>query len=1039
MRSTRIARLACVVLVGYALIAGAASLGAQTVTTGTLSGTAVDQQDAVLPGVSISAVHEPTGTRYDAVTDGEGRFRIPAVRVGGPYTIAASLSSFRDQIQNGVMVSLGEERTLSFKLGLASVSETVTVVGQQLFSGTQAGTASSVSQAALENLPTISRSLSDMARISPFFNQTQTNNEDSFLSVAGTHNRYNNLQIDGAVNNDLFGLAASGTPGGQTGTQPVSLDAIQELQLVVSPYDVRQGGFAGGSVNAITKSGANRLSGTAYWFGRNQNLVGKGSLDRKVGDFKDQQGGFSVGGPIVRNRAFFFGNFELGRRDTPSGFSIDGTSGQDWGHQADVQRIIDIARNVYGYDPGDLGEFGRRNNNDKVFVRTDFNLRPGTQLVVRHNYVKGLADNGSVTQFAYVMPDYFYQIEDATNSTVAQLNSTFGNTFNELRVAYQRERNQRGGQNGEPPFAAVQVDLPDGNNVKFGTENSSHRNELDQNIVELTDDLTVLRGAHTLTIGTHNEFFKFRNLFIQNNFGNYRFASIDNFAAGIAGSYDYSFSNTGDPLQPARFAVHQFGFYAGDQWRVRDNLTMTYGFRVDIPQFPDTPNANPVAVDNFGYRTDIVPAPKMYSPRIGFNWDLSGDSGNRQQVRGGAGFFSGRTPYVWLSNQYVNTGIDFTRVSISYRATNSVTFVPDPDNQPKNIGGAATNEIDLVAPDYQYPSIVRTNLGYDRSLGFWGLVGTAEILYSKTLSDVRYENLNLTQSGARQDGRPIYARVFPALSNVLLLTNTSKGDNYTLTAKIDRPFRSGWFASGSYLYGDSKTIQDGTNSTAGSTWGNVYTTDTNNPPLTRSNFSVGHRITLSGSKTLSLGKGVSGTFSLYYNGQSGRPYVVLFNGDVNGDTRTTNDPLYVPASEGEVLITCSNCSASWADLDAYINSDSSLKDSRGQIAERNKGRSPWVNSMDFHFAANIPTRSLAKVELTLDVLNLINLFDSDKGEVFYPAFNDVLAIRYAGLDSATGKYIYDLAPIKASGFGNGFTRDDLRSRWQAQWGLRVRF
>jgi hypothetical protein len=251
---------------------------------------------------------------------------------------------------------------------------------------------------------------------------------------------------------------------------------------------------------------------------------------------------------------------------------------------------------------------------------------------------------------------------------------------------------------------------------------------------------------------------------------------------------------------------------------------------------------------------------------------------------------------------------------------------------------------------------------------------------------------------------------------------------------VERPYRQGWYFSGSYLFGDSMTIQDGTNSTAASTWGNVYTTNTNNPPLTRSNFSVGHRVTITASKQLPLWKGISGTFAIYYNGQSGRPFVTLFNGDVNGDTRTTNDPLYVPAAEGEVII----INGTWADLDAYIDSDDSLKRSRSGIAERNSGRAPWVNTLDFRFAAGIPTRGRVRIELTMDVLNLLNLFDSDRGQVFYPAFNDILAVRYGGTDPATGKYIYDLSPIKSATFAQ-FTRDDLRSRWQAQWGMRVRF
>jgi len=312
---------------------------------------------------------------------------------------------------------------------------------------------------------------------------------------------------------------------------------------------------------------------------------------------------------------------------------------------------------------------------------------------------------------------------------------------------------------------------------------------------------------------------------------------------------------------------------------------------------------------------------------------------------------------VWLSNQYANTGIDFTRLSITYRATNTVTFVPDPNNQPKNVGGAATNEIDLIDPDYKYPSIIRTNLAYDRALGIWGLVGTAEVLFSKTLEDVKYNNLNLVQTGTRPDGRPLYSRLYPTLSNTLLLTNTTEGSNYSITGKVDRPFSNGWFASGSYLYGDANTIQDGTNSTAFSTWANVYTINTSDPPLTRSNFSVGHRITMSGSKTVGFGKGIAGTFSLYYNGQSGRPYVILFNGDANLDNRSNNDIAFIPASADQVILQ----NGSWDQLNAFISSDPASKDNRGTIPARNSGRAPWSNSLDFRYGVNVPTGGKTKV------------------------------------------------------------------------------
>src|SRR6185295_3181551 len=389
------ARLACALGAALALVLSVHPVSAQTVTNGTLSGVVTDQQGGALPGVTIVAVHEPTGTRYEGVSGADGRFTLPNVRVGGPYTVTATLSGFKDQTQSNTTVSLGEDKSLDFKMPIATLSETVNVVGQSTFSETRAGTASNVSQAALEELPTISRSLTDFARTSPHFNEQNSNGGDSFLSVAGRNNRYNNIQIDGAVNNDLFGLAASGTPGGQTNVQPISYDALGEIQLVVAPYDVRQGGFSGGSINAVTKSGTNQFNGTGYFFSRSESLVGKiastFSTDKtKVGLFNDRQGGVSLGGPIVQNKAFFFANVDIGRKATPNGFSVSGTTGQPWTHQDEVNRIIAIAKG-YGYDPGSTDEFSKRGTNQKVFVRTDFNLSPKNQLILRTNYIDSLA------------------------------------------------------------------------------------------------------------------------------------------------------------------------------------------------------------------------------------------------------------------------------------------------------------------------------------------------------------------------------------------------------------------------------------------------------------------------------------------------------------------------------------------------------------------------------------------------------------------------------------------------------------------------
>ncbi len=1011
-------------------------VSAQGVTNGSMAGSVTDSTGAVLPGATVEATHVPTGTVYTANADSGGRFLLLNMRAGGPYTVRVSLSGFKDRSFTDITVRLGETRDLAVQLSVAEVEEVVTVTADAgIISSTSTGPASNVAQQAIESLPTVARGIEDFARLSPYFTSSGSGDGSgaNTLSVAGRNTRYNNIQIDGAVNNDLFGLADSGTPGGQAETQPVSIDAIQELQLVVAPYDVRQGGFSGGGVNAITRSGTNAFHGTAYYFSRNEGLVGDGPSGRPIATFDEKQYGASLGGPIVKDKAFFFANAEFGRRDRPSGFSADGASGQDFGRSAEADRFLSILQSRYGYNPGGKSEFIRTTNSDKFFGRLDFNLNATNRLTVRHNFIDAISDIGFPSTRLYLFPDNYYQFASTTNSSVAQLNSNFGAAVNELRVTVQRVRDKR---NGQTEFPSVLVDVSGGAQLRAGRENFSTANELDQDIIEVTDDLTWQRGNHLITIGTHNEFFKFRNLFIRDNFGTYRFSSLDNLQAGLAQQYDHSFSATSDPQQPARFKVNQFGFYVGDQWRVKPGFTLTYGVRLDIPSFPDKPTANPAALTNFGFATDVVPAPKMWSPRAGFNWDPSGRG--KSQVRGGLGLFSGRTPYVWLSNQYGNTGIEFTRIGASFNAANRIPFVADPRNQPRTVTGASagsfTNEIDVVDPDYKFPQLLRGNLGYDRDLGFWGMVGGVEVFWSRTAKDIAYENLNLVQSGTRPDGRPLYTRRNRTFSDIILLKNTDEGSQWSFTGKLERPFRNGFYAMASYFYGEAESVNDGTSSQAASNWGNAYTTgDPNNVPLGISRFSPGHRVLAAFSYDWKFGDKANLMLSLFYTGQSGRPYSFVYNGDFNGDGRTTNDLIYVPAV-GDSRVVFINGTAQ--DFENYVAGDKGLQANRGRVMERGTSRSPWTNSLDFRAALGVPIQRV-KLEVTFDMLNVLNLINSDWGVIDFATFNDLNPFPVPTIDSS-GRMVYNLANINAATYVK-FDRDDLRSRWQGQLGLRLRF
>ncbi len=1035
---------------------------AQALTTGSMSGVVVDSQGAVLPGASITATHQPTGTKYETVSDGEGRFEIFSVRVGGPYSVVATLSGFKDQTETVESVGLGENRGIEFKLAVAALTETVTVTAQApQIDPTRAGTAANIRSETIQNLPSISRSMFDYARTSPFVSLNQDSaGAEQVINVAGRNNRYNNMQIDGAVNNDVFAISSSSTPGSATGTQPVSLDAIAEVQIAISPYDVRQGGFSGGSVNAVTKSGGNSFFGTAYWFQRSQSLVGDlpsltsvaspVATNTKVGTFNDKQGGVSLGGPIVHNKAFFFGNFDAGRKTTPSGYSLSGTSGQPWLHTAEVQQILDIAKNQYGYDAGGLDEVSTPQENNKYFVRSDFNLSPKNQLTARMNYIdasRQLTTNGIPSNLNYALPNDYYLQKNTNLGVVGQLNSNLGRAYNEFRIAYNRIRDKR--ELPTPLFPYVQVDLADSNSVRLGSENSSHANALDQDIVEVTDDLTLVRGDHTLTIGTHNEFFKFWNLFLQNLYGNYRFNSAAFFQQGLAQAYSVGFSNVPNTTFAAAFSVRQFGGYFGDQWRVRSNLTLTYGVRVDKPNFPDTPTNNPATVPAFGFATNIVPSPTMWSPRIGFNWDLSNGGEKRSQVRGGVGYFTGRTPYVWLSNQYGNTGVDTTALSTSNASANRIPFSSDPNNQART-GVAATPSVNMIDPDYKYPAVVRTNIGYDRDLGIWGLIGNAEFLYSKNVEEIAYSNINYIPAGTLPDGRTFYKKKDAAFQDAILLSNTSLGKSWNAAFKVERPFKDGWNFSVSYLYGEAQSINDGTASTAGSNWANNPTGYTLDPTLTRSNYDPGSRVNFTAVAPIPLSHGITSTVSVFFNGQSGRPYSVQFNGNPNDDNRTNNDIIYVPKADcSDVILVNGTCDQ----LNAFINNDPASKDYRGKIEPRNAGRAPWYNQLDLRWAVGLPATGKARVDFTMDVFNFLNLLNSDWGWQFYPLFpnssaNGLLgystatggsAIGLAGVDPATNKERINLATITSPNFLGTFARDDTRSRWQAQWGLRVRF
>jgi len=1016
---------------------------AQSVTTASFSGMVVDSDGNGLPGVNVKARHVPTGSVFEIMTRADGRFDIPYAKVGGPYTVTVTLTGFRSQIRQNINLKLGENRDLKFTLTQAPIEVGITVTAPDpVVSQSRTGAQMNVGTTVIESMPSISRTFDDYARLAP---QVDARGGGAF-SAAGRNNKYNSIQIDGAVNNDLFGLSGSGAPGLSA---PISLDAVQEFELVLAPYDVRYGGFTGAGLNVITRSGTNTFIGSGYYFGRNQNYIGKGPDKTKYGTFSEGQYGLRVGGPIVKDKVFFFLSAEMGRRTTPPTYVInDSGTSDDFGgtnvNIADADRFVNILKNTYGYDPGGYGSGYKKieGNNDKIFFRTDINISTKHRLTLRYNYVNGLVDNSpskaSSTVFAF--GDDFYRLTSKTNSAVMQLHSTISNSvFNELTVNYTTIRDQR--QIPDTIFPQVNVLVAGGYRLTAGSEQYSGANALNQDILEVTDNLSWSLGDHMLTIGTHNEFFKFANLYIRNLYGYWEFSSLDNFERGISSRYYHDFYRT-DPSQRwyARFSVAQLGAYIGDKWAVRPNFFVTFGARVDVPIINNTPAANPLVQTVYGIPTNQAASGNvLFSPRLGFNWDVTNDK--KTQVRGGVGLFSGRTPYVWISNQFSNTGMEFTRLDIRNPA---FTFVSDPLNQP-TAGTGSTSEVDLIDKDFAYPQLFRANVAIDRELPF-GILGTLEFIYSMNRSEILYQNLNLRNLGTQGlGGRWMYARdVSTQFTDVIYLTNTEKGYQYSLSIQLQKNFSNRSWVNVFYSYGQAKDVNSGTSSQASSNFlYNPIRYDANHPEETWSNFDVRHRIGAAFSWQLHLLRNAPTTLSVFYGGRSGRPYSTTYNYyDANGDGATGNDLVYVPANQSEVIFVSSSGVAladqdtPWASFNAFISGDPGLDENRGRIAPRNSSREPWLHSLDVRIAQDLPVPVVNghRLQFTLDIVNLLNMFNHNWGKTYYVSNQNDVPWTSTGIDAATGKI-----KISWSARANRYALSQLGSRWQIQAGVRYSF
>jgi hypothetical protein len=1078
---------------------------AQGSTTAALAGTVVDEKGEGLPGATVIAIHEPTGSRYGGSTRADGRYNIVNMRVGGPYKVTVTFVGYKDAVQSGIVLTLAQELRQNFKLEVnQSQLEEVKVVASRssIINSGRTGAATTVSNNQITTLPTLNRSLGDFARLDPRANG---------LNFAGRNSLYNNITVDGAFFNNAFAL--SSTIGGQAGASPISVDAIDQFQVLIAPYDVRQGMATGANINVVTKSGTNNWSGSGYYFGTDQGLVGNkiGDVVNQYGTFARGQIGARIGGALIKNKLFVFGSFEQETQTDPGSNFVATRTGTEPNRSiakaADLDRLKDFLKTKFKYDPGAYENWNKEKYSQKVNLRLDWNISDKHKLNVKYNYLRSYADinpsnsgslSGGRSPSATVLPfqGSLYRINNNLDSYIAELNSTFSSSVaNNLTVGYTAMRDFRQSPVNDNPFPTVDIGNNDLNELTaFGYEPFSANNILNSDIFQIADNLTIYKGKHVYTFGLAYETNAFMNGFAPNYYGAYQFKSIDDFINSANGDtkviparYQQQWSNYSS-FPFAEMKGSTFSFYGQDEITAAKGLKLTFGLRADATSFPsfDEPKYTNTYVPSLTFRdgvkltTNKFPETTvLWSPRFGFNWDVKDDK--QTQIRGGLGVFSGRVPYVWLSNQLSNNGVLFGSENIA-NPTNR-PFNPDVNAYRPAITLPLTPtayNLAVTDPNFKFSQVFRTNLALDKNLGDGWILGL-EGIYTKDINAVYLENVNLPKStvtavGADNrmifytlgaNGLPSSARNFqiygnvrgvnapavgsntvssPNISDAIVIKNTDLGYSYAFTATISKSFENGLFASLAYTNSDSRSVNDG-GSIAQSQWRDrVVSGDPNENVASYSSYMQAHRFNAYGSYRLNyLNEKASTTFGFTYSAAPAGRFSYTYSGDMNGDNQNANDLIFVPRSQSDIMLRdlgSYTAAQQWADLDKYINQDAYLSKHRGHYAERNGAELPWSANFDFKIIQDFYIKVGGQrntLQFTLDVFNFGNYVSPQWG--LNQSTLRAGLINYVGNDAATGKPVFQF-PYRSgtTPLSDTFQRSfGLGSRWQAQFGVRYIF
>jgi len=1072
-------------------IVGATSAMGQ-VTNARVSGTVVDENSKALPGANVVMVHRPTGTEYGTVTETDGNFNFGNVRVGGPYVIEVSFVGYRSERETGFQLDLGENRTFEFQLESKTekLGEVTVEAEEGLFSEDRQGIKTNIDQEAIETAPTMDRQVADFARLTPQAIVGNDDDDGSSISIAGQNNRYNSLFIDGAVANDVFGLSAQGTDGGQTGASPISIDAIEQFDVEVSPYDVTQSYFGGGAINAVTKSGSNEFEGSFTYETRNE------TVSEDLPEFTNNRYVGNVSGPIIEDELFFFANFDINREESPQPFEggFDGFQGDAISSSQDLNEFVSFLDQTTGFDPGEIRGQQTTLDSEKFLIRLDWNINQDHKLMTR--YSRSNSENvdafgGSPTNLTFSSQNEIFP--NTTHIFATELNSSFGNRFaNSLTFSFKRVKDNRG-TNINSNFPTVSI-TDGGADVNFGAEPFSTVNLLKQNVMTATNDFDIYAGDHTITVGTHQEFFDITNKFVPFNNGWHIFfdtndngTGIDEFKQTVCASPQVDRSSVDEcskfPNRPA-FNVFARGFslqddnpntpgfeetlgdatnaqgafnslnssfYIQDEWKASDRLTLTGGLRVDIPFYlddpafpnpnnplsPDDPKINPKTTtipaiksitengrqfhDLEGARVGETPSPNPHiAPRFGFNVDLQEEYDT--QIRGGTGVFTSRQPLVWPGGMYLNNGMNTGTIDFAFGRNE---FRPNPGEgsvatRPQFEGRSPSElipsgRLEIFAEDYKNPRFWRSSLAIDHELP-GGVTATLEGQFTETMTNIAVRNVNLRPPNETTDGpaqRPIWVpsqfeqrgefgaagdqRVDSRFSNINVVSNTSEGYSYDVTARFQKTFQNLTESTSletdfSYTFGDSYSENDGLSSQINSVWeGPENVNGLNDPGVARSDFSIGHRFLVRAGVRQEISENVNSTVSLIYDGQSGRPFSYVIGGS-DRMVRERGEPrslFFVPEDASQLSFAETQINGVTVTpehqanaLDQFISENETLSEKRGQFTARNDDRTPFEGVVDLQTNVELTHDILGRdqsVELTAHVFNFSSLLGDALG------------------------------------------------------------